>query len=381
MRVLLKSNKRIRVLQGGTSSSKTYSILQFFIIKCLSEWDNKTIDILRRTTPALKRSVMFDFFKILGDLEMYDPEKHNKTNSEYRIRNNLIRFYSTDEEQKVRGPRRNIAYFNEVLDFKKMDVMQVMMRTHELIFMDYNPSDEFSWLYDDILTRDDVDFHISTYKDNPFISEQTIKEIERLKDIDPNMWKIYGLGEKGTTQATIYTNWDYAEGTFEDYEGQISYGMDFGFNDPTTLIRVKYHKEGIYAEQLLYKTNLTSDLIANELRKLETAKKITKNSTIYADDARPEIIEEIRKAGFNIHPVKKEQGSVLRGINLLKKHKIFLDKNSLELIKEIRGYKWKVDKNDKILDEHVDFNDHALDALRYAVVPLAKRYTIGIAFG
>lgn len=374
MRILLKNDKPIIVFQGGTGSSKTYTILQYIITKCFIEWENKTIDILRRVTPALKRSVMKDFFDILISLEMYDINLHNRTDSTYKIRSNLIRFYSADEEQKMRGLRRDIVYFNEALEFKRIDIMQVMMRTHELIFMDYNPSDEFHWIYDEINKRDDVNFSISTYKDNTFLGEKTIHEIERLKEIDPNMWRIYGEGLIGTAQATIFNNWDYADKNFEDYEGQIFYGMDFGFNDPTTLLRIKYHPKGIYAEGLLYKTDLDSDMIILEMMKIKEKGKIDFNSHIFADDARPEIINEIRKAGFNIHPVKKQKFSVLMGINFLKRHRIFLDKESLELIKEIRGYKWKVDKNDKIIDEPVDLNNHYCDSLRYAV----RNVSIGV---
>ena len=186
MPILLDNNKPIIVFQGGTGSGKTYCILHFIIIDGFTEWENKTIDILRRTTPAMKRSVMKDFFDILFSLDMYDINLHNRTDSTYKIRSNLIRFYSADEEQKMRGLRRDVVYFNEALEFKRIDIMQVMMRTHELIFMDYNPSDEFHWIYDEINKRDDVNFSISTYRDNPFLGEKTIHEIERLKDIVGN---------------------------------------------------------------------------------------------------------------------------------------------------------------------------------------------------
>lgn len=382
MRILLNNKKKILVLQGGSGSSKTYSILQYIISKCLTDWDNKTIDVLRRTTPALKRSVLADFFKILMDLGIYNIDSHNKTDSTYKLGTNLIRFYSTDEEQKVRGPRRDIAYFNEALEFKRMDVIQVMMRTHEKIFMDYNPSDEFSWIYDEINVRDDVNFNVSTYLDNPFLPKSTIDEIKRLKDVDPNLWRIYGLGEKGTAQATIYLNWDYAEKPFEEFEGRVLYGMDFGYNDPTTLIKVKYHEKEIYAEQLMYKSELTSDMIVNELNKIKKLNKIDNNSYIYADNARPEIIREIKKAGYNIRAVKKGKDSVMKGIDLIKKHNVYLNKNSLDLIKEMRNYKWKTDKDERILDEPIDLNDHLCDAFRYALEPVTTRTrTITDVFG
>lgn len=372
MRVLIKNKKPIVVLQGGTSSAKTYTILQFLIKQCLGEWKGWTIDIVRRTYPALRISVMKDFFDILRIMGLYIRNDHNKSEGTYKLKGNLFRFYSSDEEQKVRGPRRHVTYFNEVLEFKKMDVMQMLMRTHEFVFMDYNPAEEFHWVYDDILTRDDVNFHKSTYLDNPFLTDRTIKEIKRLKKTDHNLWRIYGLGERGAAQATIYTNWDYTDKEFKDFEGQVFYGLDFGFNNPTAFLRIKYHKTGVFMEELIYKTDLTSDLIVGQLFKLVKEKKLEFDSTIFADGARPEIIEDLRSAGFNVRPAEKEKGSVLRGVNFIKRHKLFFPKESVNLIKEFRTYKWKVDKDDRILDVPVDLNDHLCDAARYALNPVSS---------
>ena len=372
MEVLLKNEKPIVVFQGGTGSAKTYTILIYIIQKALTEWQNQTIDIIRRTFPSLRISVMKDFFDILISAGIYSVNDHNKTENSYKLGSNLVRFYSSDEEQKVRGPRRNVVYFNEVLEFKRMDIIQVMMRTSDFVFMDYNPSEEFHWLYDEVLKRDDVLFHKSTYLDNPFLTNKVIDEIKRLRGIDANLWRIYGLGERGITQATIFTNWEYAEKEYKEFEGQEFYGLDFGFNNPTAMVRVKYHKEGIFIEQLIYKSNLTSDLIVKEIEKLEEEKKLDRTSTIYADNARPEIIEELNNFGFNVQPAKKEKDSVLRGINFLKKHKVFLNKESVDLVKEFRTYKWKVDKDDRVLDVPVDLNDHLCDAARYALSTLSK---------
>ena len=354
------------------NSSKTYTILQYIIINCLTNWENETIDIVRRTYPALRISVMKDFFDILKSMGLYSKEYHNKSEGTYKLKNNLIRFYSSDDEQKVRGPRRHRVFFNEILEFKKMDVMQILMRTHKQVFMDYNPSEEFHWIYEDILTRDDVLFQKSTYLDNPFLGEKTIKEIERLKKTDNNLWRIYGMGERGVTQATIFSNWDYTKKSFEDFEGQEFYGLDFGFNDPTAMLRVKYHKEGIFVEQLLYMSNLTSDDIIRKLEDLCKEGKLRKDSKIYGDSARPEMIEEIRRAGFNIHSSPKGKDSVLRGINFIKKHLVFVKEDSLDFIKEIRTYKWKLDKDDRLLDVPVDLNNHLTDSFRYSLSEVSK---------
>jgi len=372
MKILLNNTKRILILQGGSSSAKTYTTLQYIIMKCLTEWEGKTIDILRRTYPALRISVMKDFFDIIQAMGIYSKDNHNKTEGVYKLRTNTIRFYSSDDEQKVRGPRRHVVYFNEILEFKKMDVMQVMLRTHQLVLADYNPSEEFHWVYDDILTREDVNFHKSTYLDNPFLTPQTISEIKRLKNMDHNLWRIYGLGERGVTQATIFSNWDYTDQEYKLFEGQEFFGLDFGFNDPTAMVRIKYHESGIFCEQLLYKRQLTSDMIVRELERLEQKGVLSKDSVIYADGARPEIVEDISRAGFNVFSALKEKDSVLRGINFMKRHKIYLPKTSVELIKEFRTYKWKVDKDDHVLDVPIDLNNHLVDATRYALCSLSK---------
>ena len=348
------------------SSGKTYSILNYIILNCFDKWENKTIDIIRRTYPALRISVMKDFFDIIKKMGLYTKDNHNKSEGTYYLGTNLIRFYSSDDEQKVRGPRRHIVFFNEVLEFKKMDVMQILMRTHEQVFMDYNPSEEFHWLYEDILTRDDVFFYKSTYKDNLFLTDKTINEIKRLEKVDKNLWRIYGLGERGVTQATIFSNWDYLN-DYSKSEGEELFGLDFGYNDPTALIRVKYHEKEISCDELIYCSELTSEQIILRMDRLVEQKKLTKDSTIFADSARPEIIEEIKRAGYNVHSVKKGKDSVLRGINFLKKHPIKITKESINLVKEVRTYKWKLDKEDHLLDVPIDLNNHLIDALRYAV--------------
>jgi len=379
VRTLIENQKPIKILQGGTSSGKTYSILYRILIGCMKEWKNETIDVIRDTMPALRISAMKDWEDILKLHGIYNKGMHQKSHNEYTIGSNLVRFYSADNEEKMRGPRRDRAYFNEVLEMRRMDVEQVVMRTKKETWMDYNPSETFHWVYDDYVDDDDNFFHKSTYKDNPFLEAEVIRRILKLKQRDPNMWRIYGLGERGVPQSTIYTNWHYALNrlgraiSFEEFEGRRLFGMDFGFNDPTTLVRVKYHKKGgIYGEELLYKSGLTSEQIILELDKLREAGKITYDDPIVADAARPEIIEDIKRAGYNIRKAKKEKGSVLRGINFIKMHMLFIPKESVNMTKEIRAYKWRTDRNEKVLDTPVDLNDHLMDALRYAVERLSR---------
>lgn len=382
-----KQGKSIIIHQGGTRSSKTYNILIWLIVMARSEWNNYMIDITRDTMTSLRVSAMQDFFEILEKYNWYDVNKHNRSNNTYKIGTNTFRFFGADEDKKVRGPGRDILFCNEMNGMKYKTYKQLNQRTKVLTIGDYNPSDEFHWIYDDVITDSDCAFFKTTFRDNPFLPSRIIKEIKKYKEKDPNYWRIYGLGERGVPQATIYSNWHYAvnrlgrEISFQEFEGQRLFGMDFGFNNPTTLLRIRYHERGgIFAEELLYKTELTSEMIIMELDKLRLAGKITYDDEIIADSSRPEIIRDIKDAGYNIHKSKKGTGSVLRGINFLKMHKIFITKNSFKMIKEIKSYKWKVDKDDHVLDSPVEVNDHLMDALRYAVEKLSRKKTeVGVA--
>jgi phage terminase large subunit len=362
-----KSGSSILVFQGGARASKTYNILIWLISNALKRWNNEIIDIGRKTFPSLRASIMFDFFEILKKNNLYYEQLHDKTNHNYKIGSNTFRFFSVDQETKVRGSKRSFLFMNEANEFSYDDFKQLNMRTTKLTILDYNPSDEFHWIYDNILNREDCKFYKTTFLDNPFLPKRIIDEIKAYKKIDPNYWRIYGLGEKGISGTTIFPHWQYADKPFDEYEGELLYGQDYGFNDPTTLVRVKYHKKGIVIDELLYKSELTSDMIVNELIKLKDKGLIKFTDKIVGDSARPEIIKDIYKAGFNIFSAKKGKDSVLRDINFLKKHPLYITKESVNLIKEVKSYKWKVDKNGKILDEPVDVSNHILDGIRYAL--------------
>lgn len=370
--------------QGGTRSGKTYNILFWLISKASKEWtqiaaqtgEEFVIDIVRDTMTSLRISAMFDFFQILERLGWYIPQMHNKSQNTYKLGNCLFRFFGSDEDQKVRGPGRDVLFVNEINGMKKKTFQQLNQRTKRLLIADYNPADEECWVYDwiDEEKEESKGFFITTFRDNPFLPDRIRSEIYRYKETDFNYWRIYGLGQRGVAEATIYRNWHYAvnrqgkEIPFDSFEGRKTFGLDFGFNDPTVLIRVRYHERGgILMDQLLYKRELTSEDIIVELDKLREKGVLDYDDEIIADSSRPEIINDIKRAGYNIHPAKKEKGSVLRGINFIKKSRIFITKSSTESIKEIRGYKWKVDKDDKVLDTPVDLNDHSCDALRYAL--------------
>ena len=354
------SNKRILIEQGGTRSGKTYNILIWIIFGYCMRETKKVVTIARKTYPALRTSAMRDFIQILRDHELYDELKHNKSSSEYWLNGNLVEFISLDQPTKVRGRKRDLLFINEANELHWEDWQQLVFRTTGRIIIDYNPSDEFHWIYEKVKTREDAEFHITTYKDNPFLEENIIKEIELLKQTDENYWRIYGLGQVGTGKAIIFTT--QLIDSIPDKARFLAYGMDFGYtNDPTTLVGVYIWDNELYIKEYIYRTNMTNRDIANEMARLM----IGRRDEVYADSAEPKSIDEIYKMGWNIKPATKGRDSVNIGIDMLKRYKIFITKDSTNTIKEFRNYKWKEDKNGKQLNEPVDAFNHGIDALRY----------------
>lgn len=368
---LTESNKRIVIEQGGTRSGKTYNILMWIIFKFTTENVGLTITICRKTYPALRASCMRDFFEILKSYDLYEEQYHNKSNSEYLLNGNLIEFISLDQPQKLRGRKRDLLYINEANEMYYEDWQQLIFRTTGRVVMDYNPSDEFHFIYDKIKPREDVDFFITTYLDNPFLEEETIKEIERLKSIDENYWKIYGLGEVGTSQSIIFRVNECP--SIPDSSTFLSYGMDFGFtNDPTTLVEIWKLGDDLYLKELLFRTGMTSSDINNFLKQTDVGRK-----EIFADSAQPMTIEELYRMGWNIKPATKGQGSVNIGIDMMKRYKIYITKESLNMIKEFKNYKWAEDKNGIVLNTPVDMFNHTIDAVRYGLYDKISRPNYG----
>ena len=313
---------------------------------------------------------MRDFFDILRTHQQYREEFHNKSSNEYYLNGNLVEFISLDQPQKIRGRKRNLLYINEANELFFEDWQQLIFRTDGKIILDYNPSDTFHWIYDRVIPRDDCEFFQTTYKDNPFL-DQTIKdEIERLRDTDEDYWRIYGLGERGSSRATIF---QFA--VADEPKGRlVSVGMDFGFtNDPTAIVKVYQDGSDLYIQELLYHTNLTNQDISEKLTEMG----LTRFDEIWADSAEPKSIEELHRMGWNVKPTAKGADSVMAGIDILKRHKIFVTKESKNAIREFQNYKWQEDKNGNLLNRPIDAFNHAIDATRYATFNRLSRPNYG----
>ena len=252
-----ESKAKIQVHQGGSRSGKTFSILTALIELCHKN-SGLVITICRKTFPALRATAMRDFFEILNKEDVYNPDLHNKSDATYQLWGNMVEFISIDQPQKVRGRKRDVLFINEANEINLEDWRQLLLRTTGRVLLDYNPSDEFHWIYEEVIPREDAEFFRTTYKDNPFLPESVVLEIERFKTADENFWKVYGLGERGTSQATIFTHWKEINQIPNEFK-LLNIGLDFGYtNDPTAIVRVYTDGHGFAVDELCYATRLTN---------------------------------------------------------------------------------------------------------------------------
>ena len=350
--------KRIVVAQGGSRSGKTFNILIYWVYKLLQE-NNKTLSIVRKTLPSLKNSVLKDFVEVLEMFGLYDPTKFHKQEGYYELGTNIINWFSVDEPQKLRGSKRDYLYCNEANELKIEDWNQLIFRTTDKVICDLNPSELSCWVYD-LEDRDDCYYFKTTWRDNPFVDKNIIKELESLKAKDENLWRIYNMGEKGIATTLVFNKFN----TIEKIPPQarlLGRGMDWGYNDPTALIEVYIDGDTIYLNELLYSKGLTMPDIIHKLNELG----IERTDTIWCDSANPQNIEELRRNKYNAKPVNKR--SILHGIDLMRRHHIFITQKSKNVSYEFGSYKWKTDKDGHLLDVPQDEYNHSIDAARYVL--------------
>ena len=355
-------DKRFIINEGGSRSSKTYSLCQLMIIYCLQN-NNKVVSVIRKTFPALRATVLRDFIEILKDIGLYKQEAHNKSEHIYTFGNgSMIEFFSVDDEQKIRGRKRDIAWCNEANELYFDDFTQPNMRTEDKLIFDYNPSDSASWLYE--LPAEESIKIKSTYKDNPFLPDSIKAQIEDLARTDEALYQIYALGEKATSKSNIYSNWSFIAHRPAKFV-KFVYGLDFGYNHPTALIRVYYCDNDIYIEPVIYESYLTTTMLIEKLATLG----IEQTVSIMADYSRPEIIQEMNIAGYDVQNANKV---VKKGIDNLKSFGVICQDDKA-LRREYENYKWKKIA-DFITDEPVKLFDDAMDAIRYATTHIRQEY-------
>lgn len=358
-----ESEAGIIVNVGGTRSGKTYSVLQLLALIANRSKTPLLISVVTATFPQLRQGAMRDFAKVIEELPINYHE--NKSTHTWEVGKSQIEFFSAmDEYTKVLGSQRDILFVNECNRVSYEVVRQLMVRTSGKKFFDYNPVSDF-WINKEILPRQGVVTIHSTYKDNKHLSLSQIAEIESHKK-DENWWRVYGLGLEGRLDGLVFPQWDTVT---EFPEGaKVRYGMDFGYNDPTTLVKVGVIGDDLYLEELIYTPGMITSEVSRKLSFLGLEKRADK---ILGDAAAAEQIETLYRDGWNIHLAKKGRGSIVAGINAMKEYNIHIVASSQNLQREFLNYTWEKDRYDNTLDVPIDSFNHAIDACRYALGDLS----------
>jgi phage terminase large subunit len=358
---ILRLKKRIKIIQGGTSAGKTFGILPVLIDKAARQ-NGLEISVVAESIPHLRRGALKDFLKIMKWTNRYYDERFNKTLLRYEFANgSVIEFFSADDSSKLRGARRDILYINECNNVNFEAYNELAIRTKKEVYLDFNPANEF-WVHKELKDEPDSDFLILTYKDNEALDKAIVDQIEKNRDKAAtstywaNWWRVYGLGEIGSLEGVIFSNWKPID-VIPNEAKLIGIGLDFGYtNDPTAIIEIYKYNGGRIINELKYQTGLLNS---------DIAKLLPKDVVVYADSSEPKSIEEIRRYGITIKGVTKGKDSINYGIDVMQRQTYLVTSNSTNLIKELRSYTWDTDKQGTRLNKPIDNFNHAIDALRY----------------
>ena len=363
---ILKLTKFIKGIQGGTSAGKTYGELPVEIDYAIQH-PMTEISVVAESVPHLRRGAMKDFKKIMAETNRWNRNNWHATTSTYTFANgSYIEFFGADDDSKLRGARRDRLYINEANNVTMHAYNELASRTKQSVTLDWNPVNKF-WFHEELMDDDDVDFIILTYKDNEGCPQSAIDFIEKAKKKGEtskfwaNWYNVYGLGQIGNLEGVVFDNWEQI-GSVPKEARLLGYGMDFGYtNDPTTLIAAYKYNDSIIFDEVIYAKGLMNNDIANLVKE-------QRNGFIYADSAEPKSIAELKRYGLKIRGADKGRDSIMYGIGLLQEKNILVTKRSLNIIKELRNYRWALDKEGNKLNKPIDAFNHAVDAMRYLAV-------------
>ncbi|MBU2118722.1 MAG: terminase large subunit, partial [Alphaproteobacteria bacterium] len=353
-RKIEKLSKRIRAVPGGTSASKTVSIILYLIARAQTDKTPTLASIVSESFPHLKRGAIRDFLSIMEEHRYFDDRLWNKTDYVYTFETgSKIEFFSADQPGKVRGPRRDRLFINEANNIPFETFEQLEVRTKEFVILDWNPSTEF-WYYTEVQgKRTDAEEITLTYKDNEALSPDIVASIEQRMH-RKGWWTVYGLGLLGEIEGKIYKDWQIVDEI--PHEARlVRHGVDFGYtNDPTAIIALYYHNGGFIVDEVAFNKGLSNKQIADIL--LMQSKTI-----VIADSAEPKSIDEIKSFGVDILPSKKGKDSVKYGIDIVQRNRMSITKRSVNVIKEYRNYLWMTDKDGKVINEPEHTWSHSMD--------------------
>ena len=358
---------RLRACPGGTSASKTISILMVLIHLSQTDESAKLTSIVSESVPHLKRGAIRDFKNIMKAQNYWSDERWNATDSMYTFETgSQVEFFSADSGDKLRGARRDRLFINEANNTSFEAFEQLEVRTRDFVFLDWNPTNEI-WYYTDVKTkRNDVEECVLTYLDNEALEENVVKSIEQRKN-RKGWWQVYGLGQLGEVEGKIYKDWEILDKIPKEAR-LVRRGMDFGYsNDPTAIIDIYKFNDTYILDEVTFRKGLSNKQIADILLIDESS------ALVVADSAEPKSIDEIRSYGVNIIGAKKGRDSIVHGIQYVQDLKIFMTKRSTNVIKEYRNFLWLTDKNGKVLNQPEPGWDHAMDAIRYALTSMQRK--------
>ena len=361
---ILRLRRRIRVIQGGTSASKTFSILMYLIDKAQSR-SHTSISVVSASLPHLKRGAIRDFLFIMKTTNHYSDASWNRSDFIYTFANgSFIEFFSVDTPDKARGPRRKILFINECDALAYETFSNLEVRTSDEVILDFNPVVEF-WVHKIVMQEMEHEFLKLTYKDNETLDPKIVASIESRKK-NKNWWRVYGLGEIGVLEGSIYEDWKIIP-SVPDEARLVRYGLDFGYSiDPAACVAVYEHDGGFVLDEVIYETKLKNPAIASRI--LEQPEQ----ALVIGDSAEPKSIDEIEDEGVDIVGSMKGADSIRFGINTVQDQKISVTQGSVNVIREYRGYKWRTNKDGEPMNKPEEGFDHAMDAIRYAITDIKK---------
>lgn len=364
-RKVFRMTKRIRGVCGGTSASKTISILLTLIDKAQRDKSPTITSVVSESFPHLKRGAMRDFLNIMETHGYYVEDRWNKTDFVYTFETgSRLEFFSADQADKVRGPRRDRLFINEANNVPLDAFDQLEVRTKEFIYLDWNPASEF-WFYTDVLgKRDDVELITLTYRDNEALDPRIVASIEQRKG-NARWWKVYGEGQLGDSSDRVYSGWRTIDAV--PFEAKLKRrGLDFGYtNDPSAIVDVYEYDGGYILDQLLYQPGMTNRQLGDFILQLPQC-------LVIADSSEPKSIDELALMKIPIIGATKGPGSVQQGIQYVQDQRISVTARSVDLLSEYRKYVWRSDRDGRLVSPNVpvDGYDHCMDALRYALTDM-----------
>lgn len=375
-------DSQVIINRGGARSSKSYSIAQLMIDYFFTV-PNIKILVVRKTLTSLRVSTIPVIYHLLDSYGVRSRVREEKQALNiYSPTNGLIHFGGLDDPEKIKSTDWNLIWMEEATEFSYEDYIVLKTRLsaptylgfRNKIILSFNPIDEFHWIKTKIVDErgpDVTEIH-SSYIHNPFISEDYVQILRSLQAQDHNFWRIYALGEWGRLEHIIFNNW--LIDSMPPDKGEVIYGLDFGFNNPSCLTEITFDGFEAGVREMLYQTGLTNSQLKDEILKIIPAHRRGREP-IYADSAEPARIKELNDAGLWVIPAEK---SVTDGLDVVKRHRLHIHPDAINVLKEIRGYSYKTDKNNRVYEDPVKFNDHAMDSIRYGIYTHRQRMFGGV---